>query len=263
MPAPQPCAFGGGAVWYPTGMLRAVTLDYWNTLFVDVRGAEREQRREEILRGELEPLGLRPPRTALVDALQSGFDFFDRLWYHEHRTPLCYEIVDAILGTLGVLLPEDARDRVVTAFEQLLLELPPDPMPGAAYTLPLLAERYRLAVICDTGYSPGSVLRELLARNDMLRHFDYLYFSNEHGASKPSRRAFGFTLEQLGVRAAEAVHVGDIQRTDVAGAQAAGMSAVLFVGSNNHDAARTTADLVVRHFDELPAALGGLTCAGC
>jgi putative hydrolase of the HAD superfamily len=104
---------------------------------------------------------------------------------------------------------------------------------------------------------------ELLARNDMLRYFDYLYFSNEHGASKPSRRAFGLTLERLGVRPAEAVHVGDIQRTDVAGAQAAGMSAVLFVGSNNSDAARTTADLVVRHFDELPAALGGLTCAGC
>ncbi len=244
-------------------MLRAVTFDYWNTLFVDVRGAEREQRREEILRGELELLGLRPPRTALADALQSGFDFFDRLWYHEHRTPLCYETVDAILATLGVLLPDDARDRVVTAFERLLLELPPDPMPGTAYTLPLLAERYRLAVICDTGYSPGSVLRELLARNDMLRHFDYLYFSNEHGASKPSKRAFVFTLEQLGVRPGEAAHVGDIQRTDVAGAQGAGMSAVLFVGSNNRDAARTTADLVVRHFDELPAALGGLICAGC
>jgi putative hydrolase of the HAD superfamily len=244
-------------------MLRAVTLDYWNTLFVDVRGAEREQRREEILRTELQPLGPQPPRTAIADALRSGFDFFDRLWYHEHRTPPCSETVDAILGTLGVPLPDQSRARVITAFEQLLLELPPDPMPGALYTLPQLAERYKLAVICDTGYSPGSVLRELLARNGMLPYFDYLYFSNEHGASKPSKQAFRYTLEQLGVRPAEAAHVGDIQRTDVAGAQAAGMSAVLFVAANNRDATRTTADLVVRHFDELPAALGGLICAGC
>jgi len=244
-------------------MLRAVTFDYWNTLFVDVRGAQRERLREEILRAELAALGLSPSRAALVDALKSGFDFFDRVWFDEHRTPLCSETVDAILAQLRAPLSAEARDRVIAAFETVLLEAPPDPMPGAAYTLPELAERYELAVVCDTGYSPGTVLRELLARHDMLRHFKYLYFSNEQGASKPSRQAFVRPLEHLGVRPAEAAHVGDIQRTDIAGAQAAGMSAVLFVGANNRDAATTTADLVVRHFDELPAALGSLTCAGC
>ena len=65
------------------------------------------------------------------------------------------------------------------------------------------------------------------------------------------------------MRAPEAAHVGDIQRTDIAGAQAAGMSAVHFVGANNSDAERSTGDLLVRHFEDLPAALGGLTCAGC
>jgi len=151
----------------------------------------------------------------------------------------------------------------VSRFELLVLDLPPEPMPSAVYTLPLLAERYRLAVICDTGYSPGSVLRELLERNGMLAYFEYLYFSNEHGMSKPDVRVFQHTLAALDVRAPEAAHVGDIQRTDIAGAQAAGMAAVHFIGANNHDAERSTADLIVRHFDELPAALGGLTCAGC
>jgi len=107
------------------------------------------------------------------------------------------------------------------------------------------------------------VLRELLGRNGMLAHFEYLYFSNEHGMSKPDVRVFEHTLAALDVRAPEAAHVGDIQRTDIAGAQAAGMAAVHFIGANNHDAERSTADLMVRHFDELPAALGGLTCAGC
>lgn len=244
-------------------MLRAVTLDYWNTLFVDVNGAERERWREQLLARELGALGVRLPRTALADALQSGFDYFDKLWMHEHRTPPCDETVDAVLAALGVSLPEPARARIIDEFEQVLLRISPEPMPGAVYTLPLLAERYKLAVVCDTGYSPGSVLRELLARNDMLRHFDYLYFSNEHGVSKPGRRPFLQTLDHLGVPPSEAAHVGDIQRTDIAGAQAAGMSAVLFIAANNHDAPTTTADLVVRHFDELPAALGGLTCAGC
>ena len=244
-------------------MLKAVTFDYWNTLLVDVHGQDRERRRAEILRAELEALGHAVPQTALNEALRAGFDFFDRVWIREHRTPSCGELVDSILAVLGAQVPEIVRGRLVSRFELLVLDLPPEPMPSAVYTLPLLAERYRLAVICDTGYSPGSVLRELLERNGMLAYFEYLYFSNEHGMSKPDVRVFQHTLAALDVRAPEAAHVGDIQRTDIAGAQAAGMAAVHFIGANNHDAGRSTADLIVRHFDELPAALGGLTCAGC
>ena len=244
-------------------MLKAVTFDYWNTLFVDVHGKDRERRRAEMLRAELEALGRAVPQTALDDALRGGFDFFDRVWTSEHRTPSCGELVDSILAALGARVPEDARERLVSRFELLVLDLPPEPMPGAAFALPLLAERYRLAVVCDTGYSPGRVLREVLERNGMLACFEYLFFSNEHGMSKPDVRVFQHTLAALDVRAPEAAHVGDIQRTDIAGAQAAGMAAVHFIGANNHDAGRSTADLMVRHFDELPAALGGLTCAGC
>jgi putative hydrolase of the HAD superfamily len=244
-------------------MLKAVTFDFWNTLFVDVHGRDRERLRAGSLRAELETLGHAVPQTTLDDSLRAGFDFFDRVWVAEHRTPSCGELVDSILAVLGARLPEAARERLVRRFELLVLDLPPEPMPGAAYALPLLAERYRLAVVCDTGYSPGSVLRELLELNGMLAYFEYLYFSNEHGMSKPDVRVFQHTLAALDVRAPEAAHVGDIQRTDIAGAQAAGMAAVHFIGANNHDAGRSTADLLVRHFDELPTALGGLTCAGC
>ena len=57
--------------------------------------------------------------------------------------------------------------------------------------------------------------------------------------------------------------MGDIQRTDVAGAQAAGMAAVHFVGANNADVPFSTGDVIVSHFEELPQALGSLICAGC
>ncbi|MCX6363075.1 MAG: HAD family hydrolase [Actinobacteria bacterium] len=244
-------------------MLKAVTFDYWNTLFVDVHGRERERRRAKILRAELAALGRDVMDTALDDSLRAGFDFFDRVWVAEHRTPSCGELVDSTLAALGARVPEAAHERLVRRFERLLLDLPPEPMPGAVYALPVLAERYRLAVVCDTGYSPGSVLREVLERNGMLAHFEYLYFSNEHGMSKPDVRVFQRTLAALDVRAPEAAHVGDIQRTDIAGAQATGMAAVHFIGANNYDAEHSTADLMVRHFDELPSALGGLTCAGC
>jgi len=244
-------------------MLRAVTFDFWSTLFVDSRGREREQLRGALLEDALLAAGHTVSSEQLWAGLSAAWDHFDIVWAGEHRTPPCAELVDAILATLRVQLPEEALALLVERFERLVLEVPPEPMPGAVYTVPLLADRFRLAVICDTGYSPGSVLRQLLDKHDLLGYFEYTYFSNEHGISKPDVRAFLHVLEELDVRPTESAHVGDIQRTDVAGAQAAGMSAVHFVGANNKDVAHSTADVVVSHFEDLPRALGGLICAGC
>ncbi len=244
-------------------MLRAVTFDFWSTLFVDARGREREALRAHVLADTLRAAGLQASGYALGESLRASWDHFDTVWAREHRTPPCAELVDAILASLGVSLPDDLLTPLVDRFEHLVLEVPPEPMPGAVYTMPQLAERYRLAIVCDTGYSPGAVLRQVLDRNDLLGHFAYAYFSNEHGMSKPDPRVFLHVLEELDVRPTEAAHVGDIQRTDIAGAQAAGMSAVHFVGANNADVARSTGDAIVSHFEELPQALGGLICAGC
>jgi FMN phosphatase YigB (HAD superfamily) len=244
-------------------MLRAVTFDFWSTLFVDTRGREREQLRGALLEDALVAAGHTVSGERLTDGLRAAWDHFDVVWAGEHRTPPCAELVDAILAALRVQLPEEPLAELVERFERLVLEVPPEPMPGAVYTMPLLADRFRLAIICDTGYSPGSVLRQLLDRHDLLGYFEYTYFSNEHGVSKPDARAFLHVLEELAVRPSEAAHVGDIQRTDIAGAQAAGMSAVHFVGANNQDVAHSTADVIVSHFEELPGALGGLICAGC
>ena len=244
-------------------MLRAVTFDFWSTLFVDSRGREREQLRGALLEDALLAAGHTVSGEQLAAGLSAAWDHFDVVWSSEHRTPPCAELVDAILSTLRVRLAEEALALLVERFERLVLEVPPEPMPGAVYTMPLLADRFRLAVICDTGYSPGSVLRQLLDKHGLLGYFEYTYFSNEHGVSKPDTRAFLHVLEELDVRPSEAAHVGDIQRTDIAGAQAAGMSAVHFVGANNKDVAHSTADVIVSHFEELPRALGGLICAGC
>jgi putative hydrolase of the HAD superfamily len=244
-------------------MLRAVTFDFWSTLFVDVRGRERERLRAGVLGDTLHAAGLETTERALDESLRASWDHFDYVWLHEHRTPPCAELVEAALASLGVTLSQPVFDELVDRFEHLVLELPPEPVPGAVYAMPQLADRYRLAVICDTGYSPGAVLRELLEDNGLLAYFEYTFFSNEHGMCKPDARVFVHTLEELGVRPSEAAHVGDIQRTDVAGAQAAGMSAVHFIGANNADAGRSTADVIVRHFDDLPRALGDLICAGC
>jgi len=244
-------------------MLQAVTFDFWNTLFVDFGAAERERRRAARLREELGALGFDPPGGAVEEALAAGYQYFEEVWHREARTPDTAEILTVIVTTLQVRLPAETMTRLVRDFGCMLLDVPPEPAPGAPRVIRELAGRYRLAVICDTGYSPGGVLRELLARHGMLDAFGYLYFSNEGGMSKPDPRVFRRVLDALGVPAPQAAHVGDMQRTDVAGAQGAGMWAVHFLGANNHDARISTADVQVTRFDDLPAALGSLMCPGC
>jgi FMN phosphatase YigB (HAD superfamily) len=56
--------------------------------------------------------------------------------------------------------------------------------------------------------------------------------------------------------------VGDSQRTDIAGAQAAGMLAVHFLGANDRDADASTGDVLIRRFEELPVVLNSLASLG-
>ncbi|MEU3777766.1 HAD family hydrolase [Streptomyces sp. NPDC032472] len=56
---------------------------------------------------------------------------------------------------------------------------------------------------------------------------DHVFVSEELGAAKPSPAAFGAVLRALGRTARQSVMVGDSPATDIAGAHAAGVRAVL------------------------------------
>jgi HAD superfamily hydrolase (TIGR01549 family) len=238
-------------------MLRAVTLDFWDTLFGWDLDPAYEQRQVERLAAELSQLGEPRAEVEIRGALQRAYEWFDRVWIGEHRTPGAAETLGVVLATLAVSQPGEALARLATFFEELVLEVQPELLPGVSRGLPQLAAHYKLALIVDTGFAPGRALRELLRRHDLLDLFAFAYFSDEGAWSKPDRRVFASVLEELAVDAAEAVHVGDSARTDIAGAKATGMLAVQVMGSASAEAA-SNADAVIRGFDELPAVVADL-----
>jgi FMN phosphatase YigB (HAD superfamily) len=236
-------------------MIRAVTLDFWNTLVEDVSLEQRIALRATRLSAALVPYGFTGDRPAVDRAFKSSWDSFDRIWRHDHRTPTTAESVTIVLGELGVTVPDTVHDELTKLMEDLVLEAPPRPLAGVPETLPLLAERYALAVVCDAGLSPGRTLRKVLELYGLTDHFDFLFFSDEHGCSKPDARAFHTALDALGVKPAEAVHVGDIQRTDIAGAHGAGLRAIHMAAVNASDVPRSTAEAVLYRFADIPATL--------
>ena len=81
----------------------------------------------------------------------------------------------------------------------------------------------RLAVVSNWDVS----LHDVLERTRLRGLVDAVVISAELGAAKPDPAIFRAALERLAVPAAEAMHVGDSVETDVAGARAAGLQAVL------------------------------------
>ena len=239
-------------------MIRAVTLDFWNTLMDDFHAPARDELRAARLREIVAPYGRSPSGDAIAAAFAKAWRNFDRIWYKKARTPTTAESATVVLRALHIRLPAEAFGQVVTMLEEITLDAPPRTVEGVPETLPLLAERYALAVVCDAALTPGRVLRRVLELHGLERWFGAFFFSDEYEWSKPDPRAFLTPLAALGVAPHEAVHIGDIQRTDIAGAQAAGLRAIHFVGVNSSDLLASTAEAVVARFDELPAAIGRL-----
>lgn len=166
------------------------------------------------------------------------------------------EIARWSLEALGIEDPAVAAD-LGRAFAEEVLVRPVHALDGAADTLAALRSAgVRTALVCDTGFSPGSSVRVVLERLGLAELLEVLVFSNEVGVPKPHRSMFAAALDGLGTDAHGAVHVGDLRRTDVAGGRGAGMATVRIAWHNDDRADLPDADAVAESHEHLLALLG-------
>jgi len=79
-------------------------------------------------------------------------------------------------------------------------------------------------------------LRALFEEIDLAREFHAIIDSGIVGIEKPDPRIFAHTLEQLGGRAEDAVHIGDSWTADIVGALGAGWRGAIYYPSRAHQA---------------------------
>ena len=240
--------------------IRAVSFDLWDTLVFDdsdepkraARGlpSKAEVRRRSIWEALEHHAPL--PRERLDTAYAVLDAAFVRVWREHSITWTVRERVDVLLRGLERQLPEPELAALVEGLERMEVDIPPDPVPGVAEGLAALGERYRLCIVSDAIFTPGRLLRELLAVHGLRHHFDAFIFSDEAGRSKPHPRVFDAAAQRLDLPRDAIVHVGDRQHNDIAGPQALGMKAILYVGARDADRAGTTADAVCERFTDLP-----------
>jgi FMN phosphatase YigB (HAD superfamily) len=236
--------------------IKAITFDFWSTLYQSktVDYAKRLlQLKESIERGGRATF----TPEQFEAAVKMARDTWSRTWTEEHRTMTADEWLAVMLRELSHTLELELLTEIRLTMENSILTDLPTLVPEAPRVLTDLSTRYRLGIISDTGITPGRVLRQLLEQDHLTGYFTHFTFSDEVGRSKPHPSAFLTTLEALGAAPAEAVHVGDLLRTDIAGAQQVGMRAVQYIGVS-HDQAnglengrKIMPDAVIRSHEEL------------
>lgn len=237
-------------------MIEAVTFDFWNTIAQVPQGSMPAVRRRAVA-AACEKGGFEVDAELLAAGLEAVRLRWERAWaegVHLHPREGAAMLVEA----LG--LEEAAGAPVAAAFLGAGREVEMEFAPDIGLVLERLRERgIRLGIVCDVGFSGGELLRELLEGEGLLRHFDGWSFSDETGTYKPAPGAFEAALSALGARPQEAMHVGDLRRTDVAGAAALGMRTVRYRGMQDDAEAGVEADFVIDSHAELIELVGELT----
>jgi putative hydrolase of the HAD superfamily len=151
-------------------------------------------------------------------------------------------------------MPVEARQVLLATHMRELSRVVECP-PHHVELLTELRRHCRLAVVSNFDYSP--TCRVILEREGIATLFDTIVISDEVGWRKPKPVIFETALDRMGVRAAEALFVGDRADIDVIGARAVGMPTAWI----NREAALLPTDIQapdfeIRDLGELRAILG-------
>jgi HAD superfamily hydrolase (TIGR01549 family) len=244
-------------IWILNNMpIKLVTIDFWNTLFDSSGGIERNKLRMRALVNEIDKFNVMVNQDLFNSAMKASWDFFNGIWENEQRTPGPKETITYLWNYLHLPESEDSINILAEQFAQSGIDIPPKVIDGVADALEELSRKYALGIVSDTGFTSGSMLRGLLQKDELLKYFTYFSFSDETGVSKPQALAFTTILDKANIQPHEAIHIGDIEKTDIIGAKSIGMHAIRFSGDetgiiSKRNPKQTIADAELFSWDEI------------
>ena len=232
-------------------MLRALTFDYWDTLYEGGARPERVALRRTAVGALLGAYGRDLPEPQLRALYDESGREAERWWSEEHRG---YRTDDRLRWILerAALTPREGCAHVATAADAVdnaLLMLPPAMLVGAWQMLRTLSRRFTLAIISDTGFASGRAQDRLLEKDAARAFFASTIYSMDVGHAKPRAEIFQAAIDALGIAPADILHIGDNERTDVRGALAAGFRAIRI--DVVRDGGPSEAEFVARSFEDL------------
>jgi putative hydrolase of the HAD superfamily len=210
--------------------LRAVTFDFWHTLVAEHPGTLRRMQLDQWSR-LLARAGQPRDGADLETAFAKNWQRFEEHWWTNTGQYTPTDSVLFITEELAVDTTDELRDALIDAYRAVGEAAELEVAPGLETCLRSLRDAgVLLGIVCDVGLTSSPTLRTRLERLGVLEAFDSWSFSDETGVFKPAAEAFRAALDPLGVDPRDAAHIGDNERTDIAGANALGMISVRYQG---------------------------------
>lgn len=212
-------------------MIDTVTFDLWNTLIYNSPQDNLKYKNERIdgFHSVLKQTGRNVFREEIEEAYDKSFEIYKPI-RDRNEDISTREQVQIILQCLGSPEFKNLTEDVLRELEEVLADAIfselPDLTGGSEQILNYLNEKnYKIGLICNTGRTPGRVLREVLRRRNIIQFFRVLTFSDELKIRKPDPEIFLHTLKSLDASPAMSLHIGDELESDILGAKRCGMRA--------------------------------------
>jgi putative hydrolase of the HAD superfamily len=159
-------------------------------------------------------------------------------------------VLKAVFFDLGDTLIVEQHDKYIG-------ESPFDAVPQAEETLVELKQKgFKLGIVTNTTIAREKDVRRTLQQLGLESYFDFIVTSVDAGCEKPDRRIFSIALQALGIKADEAVMVGDRIAKDIVGGNRIGMMTILFKWNQHYPDTVTKQEeqptFKIRHLKELP-----------
>jgi len=236
-------------------VIEAVTFDFWATLYRD--SPEAIDRRRGLRIDYARNFFLDRDRPVTVEQLTFAERVLARqmaaMRDHHNAGVDAAEMGRRLGRIVGVQLDAGDSLKLGELISWAGREEPPDIYEGARELLEALHGKVKLGIISDSGLTLGVDMYAIMEADGIVGLFDHFTFSDQTGTTKPMVRQFSHTLHRLGGRPEQAVHVGDLEQTDVLGARRMGMRVIriLHPWEDPQSAADATVDRLTEVADVL------------
>jgi len=227
-----------------------ISFDFWNTLYGNGDEPERHYRRVNYFY-KIVSTYIKTDINTIEKALRASTKYFVYEWQNNYRTPTASERILYMADILSVKLKNTDLEKTTDFFGKLIFTVPPVTNPINLDIVRQLATNYPLGLISDTGYISGKYIRQFLTDQNMLTSFTSLLFSDEHPHCKPHSSLFKLTCDKLKIDCSRLIHIGDLEKTDVKGANDVGGIGIKYTGWHNNPAEKSLAKYIINDYQTL------------
>lgn len=210
-------------------MIKAVIFDWFNTL------ARYEPPRETVHSKALQEFGFKVPPANLIKPLLSADKYYfdenmkipirNRSAAEQEKIMVRYE--EIVMNEAGLQFSPDLPEKVYRRGNVLFRDMLDFVLFEEVLSLMKDLKEKELAIGLLTNYAKD--MSPLINRLGLSNYIDFVVTPYNAGTDKPDPGIFRFALQQAGVRADEAIYVGDQYKIDIVGAQSAGIAKALMI----------------------------------